>query len=255
MILEQKNTRRQLNNIECTIDYENHRILNTLSILPDKIVNIGHAKFYVPNYPIDCIQSMIVDTKNFFEHDILQKLQPYMKGNLVILDIGANIGNHSVYWAIKANAKKIYSFEPIKDTFEILQKNVEFNKLSDKIKIFNIGLSNQKTNGSISFFESTNIGATSVKQNPRGSLSLDKLDNIKIEEDAVDFVKIDTEGHELQVLQGARKTLLKYKPTIFIEIDPKNKSQVHEYLTKLGYRLEKSFECYNYLYLFNEKNN
>ncbi|MBO4405782.1 MAG: FkbM family methyltransferase, partial [Alphaproteobacteria bacterium] len=166
-------------------------MLNSLSILPDKIANIGYAKFYVPNYPIDLIQSDIVENRTFFEINQLEELQPYIKNNAVILDIGANIGNHSIYWAVKSDAKKIYSFEPVKETFKILEKNVEINELRNKIKIFNIGLSNQKINGSISFFDSSNIGGTNIKQDPNGSLLLDKLDHIKIEEDTVDFVKID----------------------------------------------------------------
>lgn len=249
LILEQRNTRRQLNYIQSNI----YRILNALALFPDKIVNIGQAKFYVPNYPADLIQSYIVDRREFFENDILKELQLYIKNNAVILDIGGNIGNHCIYWAINSNAKRVYSFEPIKDTFKILQRNIEINNLSNRIKIFNIGLSDRKINGNISFYSYTDIGRTSVKQDPNGSLLLNKLDNIKIEEDAVDFVKIDVEGHELEVLQGARETLLKYKPTIFIETFPNKKQKVHKYLTNLGYRLEKSFRDHNYLYLFDKK--
>lgn len=232
---------------------QNMRMINTLAILPDKIINIGYAKFYVPNYPIDIIQAEIVDKWKFFEEDILRELQPYIKKNAVILDIGANIGNHSIYWVVRSNAKKIYSFEPVKDTFKILKKNVEINELSEKIKILNIGLSDKKINGSVSLYVQNNIGGTHVKQNGNGTLLLEKLDNIKIAEDVVDFVKIDVEGHEFQVLQGAEETLKKYKPTIFIEIFPENKHKVHKFLTDLGYRLEKSFTGDNYLYLFDEK--
>ena len=139
------------------------------------------------------------------------------------------------------------------DTFKILKKNVEINNLINKIKIFNMGLSDKKINGSINLFDPRNIGATQVKQDVNGTLLLDKLDNIKIKENAVDFVKIDVEGHELQVLQGAKETLLKYKPVVFVEIFSENEKKVHEYLTRLGYRLEKSFIGSNYLYIFDEK--
>lgn len=218
----------------------------------DNVVDIGCAKFYVPNYPIDLIQSCIVDYKTFFEMGILLELRSYIKKDAVILDIGANIGNHSVYWAVNTKASRIYSFEPVQDTFAILKKNIEINGLTDKVKIFNIGLSNEKINGSINHYDPKNIGGTSIKQDSDGNLLLDKLDNIQIEEDSVDFVKIDVEGHELAVFQGARETLLKYKPIIFVESFPNQKPKVDEYLTNLGYRLEKSFEGYNYLYIFDK---
>ncbi len=259
LILEQRSNNNAQNIIKNTLicieknnKSNNRRLLNLLSMPSDKIVNIGSAKFYVPNYPVDLIQSEIVDDGTFYEIDVLEKLQPYIKKNAVILDIGACIGNHSIYWALKANAKRIYSFEPVKETFRILKKNVELNNLNDKIKIFNIGLSDKKTNGSISFYNHNNIGSTRIKQNTDGNLLLNKLDNIKIEENTVDFVKIDVERHELEVLQGARETLIKYKPAIFVETFPDKKPKVHEYLTNLGYRLEKSFSN-NYLYIFDKE--
>lgn len=225
---------------------------STKELSSDSIVDIGCAKFYVPNYPVDYVQSCIVNGKTFYENGILKKLQSYINENAVILDIGANIGNHSVYWAVKANARQIYSFEPVQDTFKILKKNIEINELTDKVKIFNIGLSNEKINGSINHFDPRNIGGTSIKQDFNGNLILDKLDNIEIEEDSVDFVKIDVEGHELEVFQGAKETLTKYKPTIFVETFWDKRPKVHEYLTSLGYRLEKSFSGENYLYIFDD---
>lgn len=227
---------QQLKEQNMRIRWQNMRILNALSILPDKIVNIGEAKFYVPNYPMDIIQSEIVDKGNFYEIDFLKELTPYIRKDAVILDVGANIGNHSVYWALKADAKRIYVFEPVRDFFEILKTNVKLNNLTDKIIMFNIGLSNQKINGRISVFDRMNIGGTWVEQDANGNIILDKLDNIKIEENFIDLIKIDVEGHELRVLQGAKETLQKYKPAIFIEIleHSDNQKEIHEYLTNMG---------------------
>ncbi len=72
LILEQRNMRQQLSDIEHSVNYKNQKILNSLAILPDKIINMGYAKFYVPNYPVDWVQSQIVDKRNIFANVMLQ---------------------------------------------------------------------------------------------------------------------------------------------------------------------------------------
>jgi len=113
-----------------------------------------------------------------------------------------------------------------------------------------MGLSNEKINGSVVLYIPENIGGIKIIKDANGDLLLDKLDNVEIMEDTIDFVKIDVEGHELEVLQGAKETLTKFKPIIFIETFDDKKVKVDEYLTNLGYRLEKSFDGGNYLYIF-----
>jgi len=84
------------------------------------------------------------------------------------------------------------------------------------MKIYNIGLSDIKINGTISFYIPWKIGVTQIKQNLNGNLKLDKY--IRIDEDTINFIKNDVEGHELKVLQGAKETLQTYRPIIYIEI-------------------------------------
>ncbi|KAG4095516.1 hypothetical protein H8356DRAFT_1427114 [Neocallimastix lanati (nom. inval.)] len=105
----------------------------------------------------------------------------------------------------------------------------------NKMKIYNIGLSDIKINGTISFYIPWNIGVTQIKQNLNGNLKLDKY--IRIDEDTINFIKNDVEGHELKVLQGAKD----------------HKMKVNEYLINFEYRLEKEFSSSNYLYIFDHK--
>ena len=64
----------------------------------------------------------------------------------------------------------------------------------------------------------------------------------------IDFIKCDVEGFEFNVLLGAEKTLLKYKPLIFVEVFANNKDKVFEYLNNLGYAVIKTFDASNYLF-------
>lgn len=223
-------------------------ILKKRLIKLDNITNVGNILFYVPLYKTDLIQRYIFERKKFFEQNILLELLEYLpEKDAVILDIGANIGNHTLYWAGLCGAKTVYSFEPVKSTFEILSKNIELNGLQDKVKLFNLALSDEKTTCCMNCYTETNIGGVSVRKSSSGDLAMERLDNINIVEEKVDFVKIDVEGHELFVLNGALETLRKYKPVIFIETG--NPEEVKKLLSPIGYRLEKEFENCNSLFI------
>lgn len=224
------------------------RQMLTKMSMPDNIWRNGNALFYVPNYPLDGIQRHIVDCKEYFENDLLNQLAEILPKDAVIMDIGANIGNHTLYWAIENHAKKIYSFEPIAQTFAILAKNIEINHLQNIVQAYNFGLSDQTSKARITSFNSANIGATTLAQSDTGNIELRALDDLDIREDKIDLMKIDVEGHEIFALRGAQKTIRKYKPLIFIEIFDENKSKVFKFFDDLGYVKEREFECDNFLF-------
>lgn len=221
--------------------------------MEDNIWCIGNTLFYVPNYPLDLIQSAIVNEDKYYEMDILQDLDKYIPDNAVIFDVGANIGNHSLYWAIERRAKKIYAFEPVAQIFKMLTKNIAINNLENVVEPLNIGLSNVKTKGRVSGFWQDNIAKTQVEGSQFGSLNLDMLDNIDIAESKIDFIKIDVEEHEILTLNGALKTLSKYRPLIFIESFDPHIVEVRKIMDNLGYKLIKEYPGSNYLFAHKEK--
>lgn len=213
-------------------------------------------KFFLPHFPYDFISKNIVVFNDFFEADILKTLDKYIPQNAVIIDIGANIGNHSVYWAHRG-AKTIHCFEPMIQTYNSLVKNIEINKLNDIVKTYNIGLGDKKTTGEIKKVDGNNIGATQIQEsavNYRFGIRIEKLDDIELNETAIDFVKIDVECFELKTLEGMKNTLIKYKPIIFIETVRKNYRHVKNFLKKLGYNNPIKYEFSNYLF-FPQKQN
>ncbi|WP_233707370.1 FkbM family methyltransferase, partial [Helicobacter cetorum] len=182
------------------------------------------------------------------------------KEGLYILDVGANIGNHSLYFALECKATKILAFEPICSTFEILEKNIVLNHLQNIITPLNVGLSNKSINASIVAdsrfgntigFHSDNIGGTNLTQDENGAFKLIALDSINLKDygfERLDFIKIDVENHEIEMLEGALETLKKYRPIIFIETFKDNKEKVFGILNGLGYQQVKSFPFDNYLF-------
>lgn len=238
------------NNFDEDINKMCRQILTKLS-LPDNIFRLNNIKFYVPNYPLDTIQRWIVDKSEFYENDVLKELEDYIPEDAVICDIGANIGNHALYWASNMKVQKIYAFEPVDTTYKILETNIKINNLENIIKPFNIGLSDEKGYGVINIYSNDNIGGTHIKKsdNLNGEkLNIDKLDNIEIKEEKIDFMKIDVEGHELFTLKGAEQTINKYKPLIFIEIFAENSDTITKLLSSYGYTLKQTFRDNNYLF-------
>ena len=216
--------------------------------MPDGVWQNNDVRFYVPNYPLDLIQRIIVDSENFFEQNILNELSSFMPQEAVICDIGANIGNHTLYWLSKKQASYIYCFEPRPETFQILKKNIQINNFEDKSECFNCGLSDKESTLKIEKFSSKNIGGATFVKNSDGRVKAVSLDSLNLPR-KIDFIKIDVEEMEDDVLRGAVNTLAQHKPTVFIEILPHNFLKIKNLLESLGYFLKLSFAVDNFLFM------
>lgn len=150
------------------------------------------------------------------------------------IDIGANTGYYSLL-AAKANpAIFVHAFEPASGPFHFLERNVMINELNKRVWTHPIALSNQR--GEVEFFEILNPEGTFAKYNLSGVGGLKKthetqehsvrkmvtaeaLDDYhpRLNLDVYDLIKIDTEGTENLVLEGAADIIKKYKPIIICE--------------------------------------
>ncbi|MFA6533103.1 MAG: FkbM family methyltransferase [Patescibacteria group bacterium] len=176
-------------------------------------------------YPRDDKRIAPFEVLNFknFEGDFFNFYLQIIKKAKVIFDIGANIGWHDLC-AAKLNKKlEVHSFEPVKESFEYLLKNIKINNLKNIIPN-NFGLSNKKT--AAIFYVNPHLSASASErmitdQNVKKvKVVLKKLDdyclNKKIKR--IDLIKCDVEGAELFVLQGGMDTLKKLKPILLIEM-------------------------------------
>lgn len=193
-----------------------------------------HITMYLPHYEEDFIQKTIVECADFYEAGELEYLRnTFLKGGEVILDIGANIGNHTVFFSKICNAEKVYAFEPIAETYETLCRNISLNHVEDRVVANNVALGNDSGKGRIKHFNPHNIGGTQIEATNDGAISIKRLDDYEFER--IDFIKIDVEGFEYKLLQGAKNTLNKHAPVIFVEIFEDNFSEVDKLLRSYGY--------------------
>lgn len=160
--------------------------------------------------------------------DVINHL-PIGKG--IILDIGANIGQTSLWMAneLKSEEVEIIAVEPYPSTYQKLTNNIKLNRFKN-ITLINIafGASYSKL---LMEGDSSNSGAFRVNLNTKigefvevSQTTLDDFfgDNNK----TISFIKIDVEGFEYNVIKGGEQTIKKNFPILFIEIDNENlKSQ------------------------------
>jgi FkbM family methyltransferase len=157
----------------------------------------------------------------------------------VILDIGSNIGLFSESIVQKCNYKKIFMFEPVSDFFNY-SKNLLYNK--ENIIFNNFALGDYETEMEISINLDMNIGSTSLNRThineKRENIHIKTLDSLKIK-DKIDFIKIDVEGFEANVIMGGLNTIKKNMPIIFTEVSfpiLDEHKKVFKELFNLGYQ-------------------
>ena len=172
------------------------------------------------------------DDKFVGQRVALEKYEPYLtelmlskiKTGDVVLDIGANIGYDTVLFADKVGKKgKIIAIEPDPVNFEILQKNIKENKLKNVVVVqAAIGSENKK----MEIYESDENYGDHRMWKEKGRKSVEvfcrKLDDLLKELDyqKIDFIKIDVQGFEAEVIEGGKEIIEKNKPIIFFEYWP-----------------------------------
>lgn len=209
-------------------------------------------------YEGDALFGCIRNNKTYFEQSQLEKwFLPRAEKLICIYDIGANLGNHTIYFATHS-AARIFSFEPMPATFAMLKRNVDQNGLSERVKVFPFALGEEDRSGQMQLMRDRCLGCASIMEEGENTtvkkLNAYRFANRKIEKDGKvvaesldkgnilkdltgkniqdvsikrldeltlpppDFIKMDVEEYELKVLKGMERTLRESSPDLWIEI-------------------------------------
>jgi FkbM family methyltransferase len=157
---------------------------------------------------------------NRYEEDLAHVVEQFVKPGSICLDIGASSGTVAMLLAKKvAPSGKVFAFEPGPSLFSRLERNVQSNpNLHSIFKLQNVGLSNQV--GTLFFKEDAEFpGNAYLWANKGESVPVIRLDDFMEKEgiSEIGFMKIDVEGMEWEVLDGARETLKRDRPIVFFE--------------------------------------
>lgn len=200
-----------------------------------------------------------INSFGIYENELLNHLFDYINKvddtfeSRIAIDIGANIGNHSLYFANRF--RKVISFEPNPNTFELLKFNI---KSKSNIEAICVGLGDEVGSFQLTLTP-TNLGSCFIGESENPNLeqipvSIETLDNVLSETDDIGFLKIDAEGFEEQIIVGGQKLISKHEPIIIFEqlqgeIN-NGSSRVVNRLRDLGYKIlwrEATLSSENYL--------
>ena len=149
-----------------------------------------------------------------------------------VFDLGANFGLFTRFLSESVGAQgRVFSFEPTGDMFGVLSNNCSRLGLSNT-HLFRTALSDHsgvsemripvREDGTLNHYEASlaAVGGSSASSKTV-SVETRTFDDFCTDHliDRVDFIKCDVEGHELEVLEGARRTLLHHRPTLLIEVN------------------------------------
>lgn len=177
--------------------------------------------------------------KGYIDKEMLY-VQEHLNSNHTFLDIGANAGIYSYHFRNKM--KKIVAFEPVKEVLISLE-----NLKSSNVKIHNCALSNNCNYLEIHIpvDKHGNKISYTASLEPRTENTIKRKIEVKMLDDFnyqnISLIKIDVEGHELEVLKGGYETINKFKPHMVIEIEQRHlaydMNKTFDYIKSVGYEI------------------
>jgi len=154
----------------------------------------------------------------------------------VVFDVGANVGYYSLLAAVLVgNEGRVYAFEPLPRNVRFLRRHVTLNHM-DNVEVIEAAVSDHTGAASFDLGASSAMGHLSDAGDIEVRLvCLDEmLENGDIQ--PPDYMKVDVEGAEYEVLQGARKVIQRYRPTFFLDTHQREAHQpLIALLKELGY--------------------
>jgi len=153
----------------------------------------------------------------------------YVRKGDHVIDIGANYGVISLLLSNITGARgKVYSYEAVKPTFDILSANIFTYRFYDNLQLYNYAVSDTREPVTI-IVPGNDYGQASMKIHESGSwtentantvytCSCIKLDDHLAHFEKVDFIKLDIEGAELPALKGAAEVIKKFRPVLYVEV-------------------------------------
>ena len=203
-----------------------------------------------------------LDISDYMEHGVYfgyseaaqDELLRLGAGKNVIIDVGVNLGATLMNFARCSPTGVIIGFEPDEKNFRKAERNLDLNNFGN-VELYRNGLGAETATVKLFKVNPANQGMNRIFDDRETSIEKDlayeKIEIIRLDDfvnehqvDRIDLIKIDVEGYEFKVLQGAEQSLLRYRPILFIELDDENLKAQNDsaellisFLKKIGYTI------------------
>ena len=188
----------------------------------------------------DHIFRLLQDSHTFYELDFLSAIRRYLSDGDFVLDVGANVGNHTLFFAGVLGCR-VAAFEPEPQALSLLQRNVATNGLAEQVAIWPFAAAASAGRFSAELSAPVhNLGAVKLRPDAQGVIRAVRLDEIEFKL-PVKLIKIDVEGMELDVLRGAEILCTRDRPVICLECDEVDRLEpIVDYMEQLGFLIAES---------------
>lgn len=200
--------------------------IEAIEISDDGVIFKLRGMPYSMACPVSQARVAPIEILNFdrYEPAEIAVLKPLLESCRTILDVGANIGWFSLWFAQQRPAAQIHAFEPLPDNYRFLVRNINTNQLSERITAYQYGLSDQVGTFDFYSYPTGSTNASMVNVSGAGNAVSVMIPTMTLDEWVLDmgtvpdFIKCDVEGAEWLVFQGGQATLTRHRPIVFTEM-------------------------------------
>ncbi|MFC3073662.1 FkbM family methyltransferase [Shinella pollutisoli] len=171
-------------------------------------------QIFLPDHATDYIQKKVYQSGVAYELDMLRDMAGRLEPGDLVLDVGANVGNHSLYLAAVCGCH-VVAYEPNTHLADAIVQSAKLNGLGKQIRVHAKGVGEVVGKGQFEKKIEENLGGQKLIPG-QGDLAITTLDRSKFEQ-PVKAIKIDVEGMEMSVLRGADRLIARDRPAFYIE--------------------------------------
>ena len=203
-------------------------------------------------YPPEDESTRVIYLTGYFEPNEFNIFKKFLEPRMVFLDVGANMGLYSIFASKKVGKSGlVVSIEPSSREFERLQSNVEVNRLQN-VKMIQVAVSRSEGEADLLVATNDHAGHNTLGNFAYEGIILKQKEHVTVKTidsivsdlslSRLDVIKMDIEGSEFFALEGAKRTLQKFKPVLMLELFNEtlkhqgcNGDMILQFLASLGY--------------------